>query len=61
MNYLTQPVATYQLAYVNGEVALCSYHAAHPPEWLGSLGPVIYGMHEGCCKACCEEEADAGA
>lgn len=54
----TQPVAIYQLAYVPGEVALCSLHANHPPQWLGSIGPVSYGTHEGCCKACCEEERE---
>lgn len=58
MHYLTQPVATYQFAYVDGEVSLCSYHAARPPEWLGSLGPVSYGQHEGCCKVCSEDEAE---
>ncbi len=45
-------VVTYQYAYIQGDVSLCSEHAEKPPEWLPILGPVNHGAHEGICDAC---------
>jgi len=50
-------VITYQHAYIGGTTTLCHPHAAHPPDWVPSLGPVSYGEHEGTCRAC-ERERD---
>jgi hypothetical protein len=49
---MSELVVTYRLAYVDDEVELCDECAAHPPEYLGPLGQVQYGAHEGECEIC---------
>lgn len=56
-----QEVTTYQLAYVAGEVDLCSDHGPggarekEASDRLGVTGPVSHGRHGGTCDACSAE------
>lgn len=52
-------VITYQHAYVGGTTTLCEEHAASPPDWVPSLGPVSHGAHQGGCEACSDDHDEA--
>lgn len=45
-------VITHRFAYITGQIDLCAEHAAQPPEWVPSLGPVNHGQHAGLCGVC---------
>jgi hypothetical protein len=43
-------VATYQLAYLSGQVSLCDDCVERADHECGALGPVLHGDHRGECQ-----------